>query len=60
MPNTVIKKDAVVKYSIVSENCVIGNGANIGQIPEDPNAVNKNICVIAKGLVIADGETVTE
>ena len=60
MPNTVIKKGAVVKYSIISENCTIGENASIGVEPEDPDAVNKNICVIAKDLVIADGETITE
>ena len=60
MPNTVVKKDAVVKYSIISENCIIGNGACIGQEQKAPDAITKNICVIAKGLTIADGETVTE
>ena len=60
MPNTVVKKGAVVRYSIISENCTIGQNASVGTEPENPDAITKNICVIAKDLVIADGETITE
>ena len=34
VPNTIIKKGAVIEYSIVGENCVIGEGAHIGERPE--------------------------
>ena len=34
MPGSVIKKGARVEYAIVGENCVIGEGAHIGDRPE--------------------------
>lgn len=60
MPNTIVKAGAKIEYSIISENCTIGTNAKIGTAPQDPQAVKKNICVIAKDIVIGDGEVVTE
>ena len=60
MPNTVVKKGALVQYAIVSENCIIGENAVIGTPCENPDAVKKNICVIAKDIVVGDNEVVTE
>ena len=60
MPNTTIKSGAVVKYSIISEHCTVGRNASVGVEPEDPDAVNKNICVIAKDIIIDDGAVITE
>ena len=60
MPNTTIKAGAKVVYSIISENCTIGANAKIGVCPKDAKAVKKDICVIAKDIVIGDGEVVTK
>ncbi len=60
MPNTIVKAGAKIEYSIISENCTIGTNAKIGTAPQDLQAVKKNICVIAKDIVIGDGEVVTE
>ena len=60
MPNTTIKSGAVVKYSIISEHSTVGRNASVGVEPEDPDAVNKNICVIAKDIIIDDGAVITE
>lgn len=60
MPNAHIKSGAVIKYSIIGEGCVIGGNAKVGQIPANPAAVKKNICVIGKDTVVADGEVITQ
>jgi glucose-1-phosphate adenylyltransferase len=60
MPNTTIKAGAKVVYSIISENCTIGANAKIGVCPKDAKAAKKDICVIAKDIVIGDGEVVTK
>lgn len=60
MPDTTVKKGAEVRYSIISSRCFIGENAKIGSDCEDPEEAKKNICVISKHTVVADGEKITE
>jgi glucose-1-phosphate adenylyltransferase len=34
MPNTTIKSGAVIEYSIIGEDCVVGEGTQVGARPE--------------------------
>ena len=53
MPNTRIKKGAVVQYAIVAENCVIGENTVVGRRPEDmENKDDWGVAVIGDGCVI--------
>ena len=56
MPGSRIREGAVVVNSIVCPNCTIGKGALIGCARDDDD--KRSICVIARDLAIADGETV--
>lgn len=59
MPGTVIKKNAVIEYAMVAENCVIGEGAHIGRRPEDMRDLDKwGVSVIGSGLTVDDNAVV--
>lgn len=54
MPGSRIEENAVVQYAIIGENVVIGNGACIGERPEDVEDKEKwGITVIGSGCNIA-------
>ena len=55
MPNTTIKKGAVVEYAIIGEDCVIGENAKIGARPE--SIVDKDtwgVAVVGHGVTVCD------
>jgi glucose-1-phosphate adenylyltransferase len=55
MPNTVVKAGADIRYSIVSENTVIGRNTKIGGNPEDYKGDESwGIAVIGDELNIGD------
>lgn len=59
MPGSVVDDDAVVQFSIVSENTIIGKGAKIGANPSDiDNLDDWGVTVIGDGLKIADNAVV--
>ena len=58
MPNAVIKKDAVVRYAIIGEDCIIGRDASVGLMPESDS--QPEICVVGKGVEVADGKTIVK
>ena len=59
MPDVKVKSGAVIKYSIIGQESVIGEGAHIGEIPKNPNAVRKNICVVGKGTCVEADDVIT-
>lgn len=58
MPDVEIKSGAVVKYSIIGAQSVIGMNAVIGEIPDRLSGSKKNICVIGKNTSVPSGETI--
>ena len=58
MPDVKVEQGAVIKYSIIGEESVIGSGAKIGSIPKNPNSPKKNICVVGKGSEVEADETI--
>ena len=53
MPNTVIKKGAEVRYSILSENVEVDKNARIGDKPEYYPKSEWGIAVVGKGNIVA-------
>lgn len=60
MPDVEIKSGAVVKYSIIGAESVIGMNAKVGEIPEHLSGSKKNICVIGKNTVVPADEIITQ
>ena len=58
MPNVTVKKDAVIKYAIIGEECVIGRDASVGIEPD--GADQPEICVVGKGTDVPDGKTIVK
>ncbi|GHU57723.1 glucose-1-phosphate adenylyltransferase [Clostridia bacterium] len=59
MPNTTIKKGAVVEFAIVGEDCTLGTDVRVGSKPEDvPNRDDWGIAVIGHGITVAEGKVV--
>ena len=52
MPGAVIKKGAKVRYSIIAENVVVGEGAEIGTDPAVSGTKDWGITVIGAGLTV--------
>jgi glucose-1-phosphate adenylyltransferase len=52
MPGCVIKKDAVIKYSIVAQNTVVEENASVGSLPTENKDGKWGITVIGPGLNI--------
>ena len=54
MPNTTIKKGAVVEYAIVGEDCVIGENVKVGARPESIEDKDTwGVAVIGHGVTVA-------
>ncbi len=53
MPNTVIEKNSVVKYSIIGEDTVVHANAKIGDDPEFYSKSSWGITVVGKDKVVA-------
>ena len=59
MPGTTIKKNAVVEYAIIGENCVVESDAMIGMNPESvPNRDDWGIAVLGHNITISSGKRV--
>ncbi len=58
MPNTVIKRDAKVSYSIIGEKCTLENNSSVGQTDTDDEP--SDICVIGKHTIVAENEHITQ
>ena len=59
MPGTTIKKNAVVEYAIIGENCVVESDAMIGMNPESvPNREDWGIAVLGHNITISSGKRV--
>ncbi len=56
MPNSKIKAKASVKYSIIGERTVIGEGASVGAVKEDSESWG--ISVVGNDKAVKDGEVV--
>ena len=54
MADFVIDENAVVEYSIIDENTIIGKGAKAGEDKESGNGIT----LVARNLRIDDGATV--
>ena len=56
MPGTVVKKGAVVQYSMVAENAVIEAGAVVGASPEEmANRDDWGVAVVGAGVTVHEG-----
>ena len=54
MPGAVVKKDAIVEYAIIAEDVVIGEGAKIGERPENcPDKEAWGVAVVGAGIHIS-------
>ena len=59
MPGSVIKKGADVRYAIIGENCVVEEGAKVGQRPEKMEDIEKwGIAVLGNNITVHKGATV--
>ena len=59
MPGTVVRKGARVQYAILAENVEVGEGAVIGESPEQcPDLEKWGVAVVAAGVHIGAGATV--
>jgi glucose-1-phosphate adenylyltransferase len=59
MPNTIIKKDAVIEYAIVGEDCVIGEGTRVGKRPETvQNKDEWGVAVVGHNIKIPANEEI--
>ena len=54
MADVKIGKDAVIEYSIIDENTVIGNGVKIGEKKES----GKGITVLSRNISVADNAVI--
>ena len=55
MPNTTIKKGAVVEYAIVGEDCVIGENVKVGARPESIEDKDTwGVAVIGHSVTVSD------
>ena len=52
MPGSVIKKGAVVQYSILAENVTVEEGASVGERPEKMEVADWGITVIGANVNI--------
>ena len=58
MPNVKIGKNVSVNYAIIADDCVIEDGAVIGNAPEKCTAGEWGIAVVGQGSVIKSGQVV--
>ena len=58
MPNTVVRKGANVSYCIVGEQCVVEEGAKIGERPENYLDGDWGIAVVGHQRTIAAGSVI--
>ena len=59
MPGTVVKKGAVVQYSMVAENAVIEAGAVVGASPEEmANRDDWGVAVVGPKVTVGKGACV--
>jgi len=55
----VIKSGAVVRFAIIGENCVVGDGARVGERPEDmENRDDWGIAVVGHNITLSAGSRV--
>ena len=54
MPGAVVKKNAIVEYAIIAEDVVIGEGAKVGERPENcPDKDNWGVAVVGAGVKVS-------
>ncbi len=58
MPNVKIGKNVSINYAIIADDCVIEDGAVIGNAPEKCNNGEWGIAVVGRGSVIKSGQVV--
>lgn len=58
MPNVKIGKNVSVNYAIIADDCVIEDGAVIGNAPEKCTSGEWGIAVVGRGSVIKSGQVV--
>ena len=58
MPNTIIKRGAVVNYAIVGEHCTIEAGAKVGEKPEEYLDKDWSIAVVGHDKTIPSGTVI--
>jgi len=59
MPGAVVKAGAKVEYAIIAENAVVEQDAVVGSAPPEEKDPEWGIAVVASGLVVGQGATVT-
>ena len=54
MPGVVVKKNAIVEYAIIAEDVEIGEGAKVGERPENcPDKDNWGVAVVGAGVKVS-------